>query len=271
MEIYRDSREFYIFFVLIPFINAINYSITYTGIKFNSYFLMTLGIDTLQGYMTWLLVRWTIFEMEKKSPLLPFRTKRLVMQLTFSSFLALSAIALSTELINLFAKSTPVPLDFYTHDLVVYLIWILVINAVYVGIYFYGHYSRSEAKLIKETSFETKYITVTSGKRQHKISFTDIRMIYVSKGYYFLTDTTKTSYLINYTLDQVEEKLPSRYFFRVNRSYLLHRRTIFSYHKIADKRLQLTTVFDVDLDTPLVVSRLKAKSFKAWFFQDSTL
>ncbi|WP_373398287.1 hypothetical protein V8V91_00535 [Algoriphagus halophilus] len=49
-----------LFLWLIPFISAFNYSLTYSNIQWNGFLLMTYTIDTVQGYLAWLCVRWMI-------------------------------------------------------------------------------------------------------------------------------------------------------------------------------------------------------------------
>ncbi|MDZ7647838.1 MAG: hypothetical protein U5K54_12005 [Cytophagales bacterium] len=42
-----------LFLILIPFISAFNYYLTYTNIQLSWFLLLTFTIDTVQGYCAW--------------------------------------------------------------------------------------------------------------------------------------------------------------------------------------------------------------------------
>ena len=63
-----QKKDIKLFLVLIPIINLVNYFITYDNVILNTYFFLTLLVDTLQGYLAWLIIRYIIIRMEKKSP-----------------------------------------------------------------------------------------------------------------------------------------------------------------------------------------------------------
>jgi hypothetical protein len=63
--------------------------------------------------------------------------KRIIVQLLISSAIALLVIIVLTEILNWLAKDTPVPLNFYTNDIFIFLIWFLFVNGIYVGLCYY--------------------------------------------------------------------------------------------------------------------------------------
>jgi len=56
------------FLVLIPFINGLNYYLTYSNIQFTSHTLITFLIDTFEGYLAWWSLRSVIIYLDKKMP-----------------------------------------------------------------------------------------------------------------------------------------------------------------------------------------------------------
>ncbi|MCB0376841.1 MAG: hypothetical protein KDD04_13065, partial [Sinomicrobium sp.] len=70
-----------LFLILIPFISAFNYYLTYTNVRFNWFLLLTFSIDTVQGYLAWWGVRAFILYLDKKIPYRKGSVKRIVVQL----------------------------------------------------------------------------------------------------------------------------------------------------------------------------------------------
>ncbi|GAB4410640.1 MAG: hypothetical protein OHK0053_37470 [Microscillaceae bacterium] len=129
--------EIPVFLIGIPFISAFNYFLTYSHIRPNLFLLITFTIDTVQGYLAWIVVRKFILYLDKHLPFSANLSKRIAVQIPVTMFLGLLVIASTTELVSWIAKSQPAPLSFYTIDLLIISIWFWVINGFYIGIYFY--------------------------------------------------------------------------------------------------------------------------------------
>src|SRR4051812_39665062 len=104
-----NYRDIPVFLLLIPFINALNYYLTYSHIPFNWHTALTFTFDTFQGYAAWFLVRYIIITLDKKFPYALKPLKRIVVQLILTSLAGLAVIIVTTEIINAIAKETPVP------------------------------------------------------------------------------------------------------------------------------------------------------------------
>ena len=261
-------KDIIVFILLIPIINTINYFITYTNISFNLYFFTTFLIDTLQGYLAWLLIRFVILRLEKRYPLEDFSWKRLLSQLAFTCILGLSVIVLLTELLNAMVKDTPVPNNFYTHDIFIYLIWILVINGIYIGMYYYHVWKTSAANLHKEQTLKSVGISLKIGNKNTKIPLSDVHGFYVEDGSTYIIDQQLKIHLMDNSLDGIEKKVSDKMFFRVNRQFLLKRNSILSYRRIGDGKLLLTIALGNSFPSEITMSRLKAPAFKKWFMED---
>ena len=130
-------RDILFFLILIPFINALNYYLTYTHIPFNTHTLITFLIDTADGYIAWWGFRIVILQMDRRMPYSDNPVKRIVIQLIVTSVVGLAIIIVLTLFINWIASDKPVPLNFYEYDLFIFLIWFLVLNGIYIGLYYY--------------------------------------------------------------------------------------------------------------------------------------
>lgn len=74
-----DNNPYYpdvkFFLILIPFISAFNYYLTYSNIRFNRHLLATFTIDTVQGYLA---VQKLILFFDKKMPYSGRPTRRII-------------------------------------------------------------------------------------------------------------------------------------------------------------------------------------------------
>ena len=261
-----QRKDIKLFMVLIPIINLVNYFITYDNVILNTYFFPTLLVDTLQGYLTWLIIRYIIIRMEKKSPLLNFTFQRLFLQLFYTCLSGLIFIILATEILNTIAKDKPVPLNFYQLDIWIYAIWILVVNGIYIGMYYYLIWKSSE----KDNQLKTDGISVKIGSKNTKIAMNDINGFYVEDGLSYLIDSKFKTYIINSSLDNLEKIIPPSLFFRVNRKFILHRNSITSFKRIENNKLVIFTLNENSLlPNEINISRLKAPAFKKWFEEDT--
>jgi hypothetical protein len=160
-----------LFLILIPFISAINYYLTYHNIKFNGFLILTFTIDTVQGYIAWLAVRKLILFLDKKTPYYKGLLKRMAIQLLLTTLVGLFIISLLTEMVSFIIKGKAAPLDFYTIDLVIIGIWFFFINAIYLGLYYYNQWKNTEEKMEEEKKLKADGFIVKVGKKDLKLNF----------------------------------------------------------------------------------------------------
>src|SRR4051812_42611574 len=87
-----------LFLVLIPFISAFNYYLTYSNITWSWFLLLTFSIDTLQGYAAWWAVRSFILYLDRQKPYGVKPLARILIQLVCTMAIGLVVISLLTEL-----------------------------------------------------------------------------------------------------------------------------------------------------------------------------
>ncbi|BAO75252.1 LytR/AlgR family response regulator transcription factor [Winogradskyella sp. PG-2] len=74
--------------------------------------------------------------------------------------------------------------------------------------------------------------------------------------------TIDRNYIVNYSLTNIEADINPVDFYRVNRTFIVHKNTIVDISTYRNSRLKLT--LNIPLDQDLIVSREKVKTFKNW-------
>ena len=258
-------RDIPLFLVLIPFINALNYYLTYSNIPFNSHTLITFLIDTLEGYAAWLGLRFVILSLDKRVPYTASPLKRIIIQLIISSALSLLIIIILTEILNWMVKDTPVPRNFYTTDIFIFLIWFLVVNGIYVGLYYYQAMRHMEALRLEDKKIRAEGFFVRQGKKNLSIPFSEILGFYVDGEYSVLITLLLKKYFLDQSLDKIEQSLPEEIFFRLNRQYLVSRQALRGFSRLENGKLNILVEYPEFFPEAIQVSRTKAPVFKRWY------
>lgn len=259
---YNDVR---LFLLLIPVIAAINYHLTYTNIQLNWFLVFTFLIDVQQGYVGWLCSRAVILYLDKVYPYRDHTTKRILLQTVTSSVAGVVAIILQTMAMNYLFTDHPIPLNFFTIDVVIISIWFLVLNGIYVGLHYYTEWKNSEEARENEKMIRSEGFRVKAGKRDLSISFAEIAGFTIENEYAALVTMEAKNYYLDESLDAVEEKLPGEFFFRLNRQFIVHRQIISGFERAENGKINALVNAPQQFPKAISVSRLKAPSFKTWF------
>ncbi len=258
-----------LFLILLPFISAINYYLTYSNIKFNGFLLLTFTLDTVQGYAGWWAVRSFIIFLDRKYPYERSPRTRILLQLVCTIFIGLAVIAVLTEIVSLIAKGKPAPLDFYTIDLLIIGIWFIVLNGIYVGLHFYNQWQHSEALRKEENRIKAGGLIVKQGKQDVRLDFEELAGLFVEGEYVVACQMGGKKYYLDQSLDKLEDLLPGTLFFRLNRQYILHRRMVTGFKRTDNGKLVANLVADGIFPQEIAISRTKAPTFKSWFRPES--
>lgn len=253
-----------IFLLLIPLISAFNYYLTYSNIQWNGFLLLTFSIDTTQGFIAWLIVRRIIFRLDRVLPFGPKPLKRILIQLGLTTLAGLGFIILTTELISWIIKGRPAISEFYTMDVFIIGVWFLVINGIYIGLFYYHTLQEIQEEKSK-TQADFRGILVKSGNQELLIPRSEIAAMKIDEEYVLLFTTLGKKYFLDESLDYWEKNLPESDFFRLNRQMIIHRQILQGFKKLEHGKLeaQVNTSFNFDLE--LGISRAKAPAFRAWF------
>jgi hypothetical protein len=254
-----------LFIILIPFISAINYYLTYSGVRLNYFLLITFIIDTVEGYAAWWAVREFILWLDRKLPYEKDFAIRIVVQLLGTMIIGLTIISLLTEIVSRIAKGKPAALNFYTTDLFIIGIWFFFINGVYIGLYYYNLWRTLEADRAREKQLRENGLMVRNGKQELKLEFNEISGFSVTEEYVMANHINRKKYYLDQSLDKIEKRLPSNTFFRVNRKFILHRQSINGFRRAEGGKIIVLLNSIDSFPSEIAISRLKAPAFKAWF------
>jgi DNA-binding LytR/AlgR family response regulator len=130
--------------------------------------------------------------------------------------------------------------------------------------FFYYPPSKSEPKSFEHIlSFKTKNrFLISKGENYHYIETVAIAHFYSEGGVVFLHTFQNKRYIINYTLDQLEQQLDSHLFSRVSRNCIANVKAIKNVAKYFNSRLKLS--FLPGCPHEVLVSRVRVPDFLKW-------
>jgi LytTr DNA-binding domain len=259
-----DYHDIRFFLVAIPFINALNYYLTYHNISWSAHTLLTFTIDTLEGFSAWWLVRMIIVGLDQRMPYAPRPLRRILIQLLLTAGAGLGIIILITEILNRIIKGGPMPSSFYRFDIFIFLIWFFVINGIYVGIYYYRQWAQAEHLREQDRKIRMEGFSVRHGRQRIHISFAEAAGIYVEGDYAILVTNKGKKHLLDQSLDKVEKSLPVEMFFRLNRQYILNRNRISGFEPLDNGKISAILIPGEHLPDSIQISRTKAPAFRLW-------
>jgi hypothetical protein len=264
-----------LFLLAIPFINLINYYLTYPHIRLDWHTIITFLLDTLEGYAAWLLTRYIIIQLEKKLPYENGVIKRIAIQTIITLISGVGLIILLTVFINAIASDKPVPVSFYEYDIFIISIWFFVVNGIYVSMHFYLELKKN--KIEKERYMATKEklhkiftdgFSVKDGKTEMILPYNDIAGFYIEREYVICLATSGQKILLDQSIDKIQTELPALLFFRLNRQFLLHRQLVKGFQKMENGKLDVLIMPSKNIPSVVSVSRTKAAAFKEWYQQE---
>jgi two-component system, LytTR family, response regulator LytT len=101
------------------------------------------------------------------------------------------------------------------------------------------------------------------GQRAHFIECAEISYFHADNKLTLLTDVNGTRYVIEHTLEKLEELLDPAMFFRLNRRYIVNVKAIQNIKPFYNHRLRLQ-VTGSDAKEEIVISRDRVNEFKKW-------
>lgn len=269
----RKNKDIPLFLVLVPVFKLTDAFLTFSEVVCDLNFFIGFFIDVMQGYLMFVVIRYIIKKMEKKQASFRFSKSGFAKQLLFT-FLGAFTVALFVPDGRQFITAKrylPLEGSHFVHDIIIFTIWILLVNFIYLMLRYYDIWEKSEARLQHEKTLKTEGLSVRIGDRNIKFSLKEIRGFYVENGLTFLVDAHYKTHIVESSLDKLEEKLPGRYFFRVSRKFILHRGSIVSFKRIEDNKLLIVTGTESHFPDEISMSRLKAPAFKKWFELDAAV
>lgn len=254
-----------LFLILIPFISAVNYYLTYSNIQLSWFLVLTFAIDTAQGYIAWWACRSFILFLDTRWTYEIAGLARLIVQLLATLIIGLGIISLLTELVSWLAKGKGAPLSFYTVDLFIIGIWFFVVNGIYVGLYYFNLWKQTDKQREEDNRIKAEGLLVKNGKQEVKLSFDEVAGFFLDGEYVVAIHISGKKYFVDQSLDKIEKTIPSLYFFRLNRQFILHRQIITGFRKEENGKIVVLSNKSNLFPSEITVSRIKAPAFKEWF------
>ncbi|MEZ4811045.1 MAG: LytTR family DNA-binding domain-containing protein [Allomuricauda sp.] len=254
-----------LFLVLIPFISGFNYYLTYSNVKPDWWFVFTYTLDTLMGYVAWLVVRKIVLWLDKRMPYAKNFAKRVIVQFLLTTFVGLFTISILTELSSIIVLGKWAHPSFYDYDLFIIAIWFFVINAIYIMIHYYYKWQGTEQQvLLEKQKLQTGYL-VKEGKNEIRVPYEDVLAFAVEDEYTVLHSSEGNQFYLDSPLDKITDELPKDLFFRLNRQYTVNRNLITGFKKLENGKISVSISNQDNLPDEIPVSRTKAPTFKRWF------
>jgi len=97
------------------------------------------------------------------------------------------------------------------------------------------------------------------------LKINDIQLIYASNGTVNIYTITDKSYVVQYTIEQLEAMLNPQQFFRANRQFIINRDFIQNIEHYFNRKLIVTT--QREFPEKIIISKIKAQPFLKWIEQ----
>lgn len=121
----------------------------------------------------------------------------------------------------------------------------------------------SIAKAMKQLTRKYKErFVVKIGEHIKTVSIDDIRYLYSQEKMTFINDIHNKKFIIDFTLEQVQELIDPDQFFRINRKYIISMKAIKDIVSYSNSRLRIILHDSDEMDA--IVSREKVQEFKKW-------
>lgn len=114
----------------------------------------------------------------------------------------------------------------------------------------------------KAAAYKNRFM-VKLGDHIRSITSDQISLFYADGRDVYLVTNQNRKFIIDYTLETLEDLLEPKTFFRINRTYILNINSIKDVIVYSNSRLKITLTQEFDKE--IVVSREKVGPFKEWF------
>ncbi|MEQ8925826.1 MAG: LytTR family DNA-binding domain-containing protein [Fulvivirga sp.] len=115
---------------------------------------------------------------------------------------------------------------------------------------------------LHQKAFKTRFM-VKLGEHIRSITTKDIAFFYAEGRDVYLVTNENRKFIIDYTLEELDELLDPKSFYRANRSFILNIEAITDVVVFSNSRLKVFT--NIEIDKEIIVSREKVNTFKEWF------
>jgi DNA-binding LytR/AlgR family response regulator len=114
----------------------------------------------------------------------------------------------------------------------------------------------------RSNAFKNRFM-VKVGEHIRSITTDQISVLYAEGRDVYLVTNQNKKFIIDYTLESLEDVLDPQVFFRINRTFIVNINAIKDVLIYSNSRLKITLLQEFDKE--IIVSREKVQDFKTWF------
>lgn len=118
-----------------------------------------------------------------------------------------------------------------------------------------------ELKQHQPKSFRSRFL-VKIGQKLLSVETRDIAYFYAEERLSYFITWNKQRYIVDYTIEDLKQMLDPQEFYRANRAFILHIKSIAKIHNYFNGKLKLE--LQPPTDKEVLISREKAMEFKEW-------
>lgn len=252
----------------IPLITFTAHYLTYGGSDSIGWYIYEIASDALKIFLTWNGVKVFIYFLDKRVPWTRDPLRRLLMQLMLT---ILGGLLIFYTLVFIdYGLFRPYTMEHVSFDLVIATLFIVIVNAVYIILYYHQGLQAagqrlSDLKKRQLDNIKSEYFLVKLGRKEIQIPLSSIHCFYARNKATVVVTNEGKSYPVDLSLDQLEKESFTGHMFRANRQYLLSAQAIASFQPDSYGKINLQLTHSADKDSVITVSRDKAAAFRQWF------
>jgi hypothetical protein len=214
-------------------------------------------------------VYWATIKLDKRYDWKQHTAERIGLQLLFGLTLpSVTAFLLATIYFAMFGYNI-LNTYYLQFDFPVIVIMILLLNVYYLAFYFYRQWQMAESKVVttgivnkEETHKGKEVFVVQQGVKNIPLPIETICYFYHDGEYNFVRTCDREDFMIVQALDEIQQQLPGKQFFRVNRQMIVNFTACQHFEQSDFGKLELFVTPATKY--PVIISQKRAKQFKEW-------
>lgn len=117
-----------------------------------------------------------------------------------------------------------------------------------------------------QKQYKTHFLIPNKGSKLLPLPAESIQYFHIESGIVKATTKTHESYTIPHTLDELNENLNPKHFFRINRQYIISREAILDIDYWFNGRLSVN--LKMPTKDKILISKIRVNEFKEWFSKE---
>ncbi|MEM7574801.1 MAG: LytTR family DNA-binding domain-containing protein [Bacteroidota bacterium] len=217
--------------------------------------------------LCWWVIRATVLAFDLRQPWpTAHKSRRWALQLLVSGAIISLLFVIDLEMRVYFIPDWKYyPKTVWLTDYPLALIFLFLINMLY---YYLWSWQIAPAIAIKPNSTlaaaakQSSAIQVRKGRQTHLVPSTDIAYAYRKNEINYLLTKEGERYMLDCSINQLENRLANQAFFRLNRQLLVQRRSVLSFQTLRTRHLEV--ILQPEFPANAIVNKNKAAAFKRW-------